>query len=470
MNFLFRFGFVFLLGAGCALPKVFGAKADEIYRQHCASCHGENLEGGLGSSLIDGAFKHGTSDQDIQKNIASGLPDLDMPPFANVLSRQDQRALVIFIREKETAYKNQKNPFPRLDKSQKIVTDRASYRVEEVVNGLATPWALDFLPDGRMIVTERGGAVRFVNKDGSLEAPIKNIPQSVQHGQGGMLAVTLHPDYEKNGWVYLGFADGLRKSGSLRVLTKIVRGKIENNTWKNEEVIWQGKPSAYGERGVHFGTRIVIRDGYLWFGIGDRGEQQKAQDLSLPNGSIFRLHDDGSIPRDNPFVNVRDALPEIWSYGHRNPQGLVFDEMTGGLYETEHGPRGGDEFNRIERGKNYGWPVITYGMNYNGTPITDKTEQVGMEQPLSYWTPSIATCGLDVASGKAFPNWKNDFFAGGLASKELHRLRVRDGEVIERELISKGLGRIRDVRIGPDGLLYLVLNAPDKIVRFVPVD
>lgn len=470
MNLIFRFSLLFLFGFASALSKAEGAKTEEIYQQHCASCHGNHLEGGLGSSLIDGEFKHGSTDQEIQKNIADGLPDLDMPPFAETLSKKDQRALVIFIREKEAAYQREKNPFPRLDKSKKITTDRATYRVEEVASGLSTPWGLDFMPDGRMIVTERGGNVRFINSNGSLEEPIKNIPQSVQHGQGGMLAVTLHPDYEKNGWIYLGFSDGAGSTGKPHILTKIVRGKIKNNTWGDEELIWQGRPEDYSGAGVHFGTRIVIRDGYLWFSIGDRGQQNKAQDLSKPNGSIFRLHDDGSIPKDNPFVKTPNALPEIWSYGHRNPQGLVFDPATNALYDTEHGPRGGDEFNRIEAGKNYGWPVITYGMNYNGTPITGKTEQEGMEQPLTWWTPSIATCGLDVARGEAFPEWKNDFFAGGLAAKELQRLRVRDGKVVEKELISKGLGRVRDVRFGPDGLLYLVLNGPDKIVRFVPAD
>ncbi|MGE9292617.1 MAG: PQQ-dependent sugar dehydrogenase, partial [Puniceicoccales bacterium] len=223
--------------------------------------------------------------------------------------------------------------------------------------------------------------------------------------------------------------------------------------------------------GAHFGTRFVFKDGYLFFSMGDRGKQNMAQDVTRPNGKIHRIHDDGRIPEDNPFVDKPDAWPTIWTYGNRNPQGLDAHPITGALWETEHGPRGGDEVNLIRKGINYGWPVITYGMNYSGTPITDKTHAPGMEQPKHYWVPSIAVCGIDFYEGELFPNWKNNLFAGGLASNELHRIVINDdNEVVKDEIVLKGLGRIRDVASAPDGSLMLLLNGPDKIVKLVPVE
>lgn len=284
-----------------------------------------------------------------------------------------------------------------------------------------------------------------------------------------MLGVTLHPDYEENGWIYLAYTDG-RAEPRPEVLTKVVRGRIRDNTWVDEETIWEADRSFYTRSGAHFGSRVIFRNGYLFFSIGDRGNPPEAQNLSSPNGNIFRLHDDGRIPKDNPFLDKDGALPAIYSYGHRNPQGLVIDPDTGNLFTTDHGPRGGDKFNLVRKGENHGWPVITYGMNYNGTPASALIAKEGMEQPLVDWTPSIAVCGVDQLRGDAFPEWNRDFFAGGLRSEQLHRLRVKDDEVVEEEIVLRGAGRIRDVRGGPDGLLYLLLNDPHKLVRLVPVD
>jgi len=441
---------------------------NEIYRQHCAVCHGEKMDSGLGGSLIDGKWNHGESDEAITRAIADGLPDFGMQGFAEILTPEEIRGLVILIRENEAREKARRSQFPEASTEAPAKTRYHNYSVETLAEGFEIPWAIAFLPDGRFLVTERPGRVRIMEANGRVGPPVENIPASVHHGQGGMMEVALHPDFEKNGWIYLGFSDGTKEGKQANVLTKIVRGRIKDNRWQDEEVIWQGKPSAYGGSGAHFGTRLVFRDGYLWFAIGDRGQQNLAQDLSVPNGAIFRLHDDGRIPEDNPFVGRKDALPEIWSYGHRNPQGLVIDPRNGDIYNTEHGPRGGDEFNLVLPGRNYGWPVITHGMNYNGTPITAETAKEGMEQPILQWTPSIAACGLDVGRGEQFPLWQNDFFAGGLASQEVRRLRVVDRAVVEEEIVVKGLGRVRDVRFGPDGLLYLVLNGPDRIVRLRP--
>jgi glucose/arabinose dehydrogenase len=252
-------------------------------------------------------------------------------------------------------------------------------------------------------------------------------------------------------------------------MLKIVRGRIRDHSWADEQVVFQASPDFYTSAGVHFGTRMVFDGGYLYFIVGERGGMLQAQDITRPNGKIYRVFPDGGIPEDNPFAADKKAIPGIWSYGHRNPQGLAIDPRDHAIYATEHGPRGGDEFNLIRKGANYGWPVISHGMNYDGTPLTGFTEKEGMEQPLLHWTPSIAACGLACYTGDKFPNWKYDFFAGGLRG-ELHRIRVKNGKVEGDEILLSGLGRIRDVRTGPDGFLYIVLNQPDRIVRLVPAE
>jgi glucose/arabinose dehydrogenase len=251
-------------------------------------------------------------------------------------------------------------------------------------------------------------------------------------------------------------------------MTAIVRGRIKDNAWTEEQTIFRAPESTYRGGGVHFGCRLVFQDGFLFFSIGERGQKEDAQDITRPNGKMHRVFDDGRIPPDNPFVSRPGAIPSIWTYGNRNPQGLDLHPVTGELWETEHGPRGGDELNIIRKGVNYGWPVITYGMNYNGTPITDITHKEGLEQPVIHWTPSIAVCGIDFYEGGKFPNWKNDLFVTGLARQELRRITIKGRTVAEQEVILKGIGRVRDVASGPDGFLYVILNKPDKIVRLEP--
>jgi aldose sugar dehydrogenase len=453
---------VFLWGelvCGAPAPKV-----EDLYRQHCAVCHGEDLGGGLGGSLINGEWNYGGDDASIARVIAEGIPEMGMDPYAGILSPAQIRALVVFLREGEAGYAARKAPAPAAGGG--VATRHHRFRLETVAEGLEAPWAVDFLPDGRFLVTEKAGALRVVGADGKVGAPVGGTPRVAARGQGGMLDVALHPDFERNGWIYLSFSDPAATGDG--ALTAIVRGRIRDGQWVDHEWIWRGEQADYTQSGVHFGTRIVFDGGYVFFVVGERGGMMQAQELSGPKGKIFRLHEDGTVPGDNPFRGVAGALPGIWSHGHRNPQGLAFDRRTGDLYSTEHGPRGGDEFNLIRKGANYGWPVITHGMNYNGTPLTAHTEMEGMEQPVIHWTPSTAACGLAQYDGNAFPRWRGDFFAGGLASRELRRLRVRDRTVIEQELVLKGAGRIRDVKTSPDGFLYLLLNDPDRLVRLVP--
>jgi glucose/arabinose dehydrogenase len=459
---------------GCLAGWAMGqkVKVDELFAKHCVSCHGAKFEGGQGGSLVDGVWKHGDTDADIYRSIAKGNLQMGMTPWEGTLNAEQIRSLVIFLREKEKQTLSKGIVFPVPSPDTVTKTELHDYKIETLVEtGLQRPWAIAFLPDGRKLVTERPGRLRFITKDDKLDPEIiKGTPEVIEHGQGGLMEVALHPDYRKNGWIYLGFADGTRDKKDVRCITAVVRGRIKDHQWTDQQWIYRPDPEFRSGAGVHFGTRFVFDKGYIYFVIGERGGMMEAQDLARPNGKVFRLHDDGRVPADNPFVKNNKALPGIWSYGHRNPQGLVMDPRDGAIYSTEHGPRGGDELNLIQPGRNYGWPVITYGMNYNGTPMVAITEKEGMEQPLVHWTPSIAACGLDIVTGDRFPKWQHDLLAGGLAQQEVRRIRVTDGKVVAQEIILKNIGRVRDVAVGPDGLVYVILNDPDRLVRLAPAD
>ena len=277
--------------------------------------------------------------------------------------------------------------------------------------------------------------------------------------------IELHPDYENNGWIYLSYAstEGNGKGGN----TAIMRGKLSNNKLVQQEKLYKASPNS--TRGQHFGSRIEFdRDGYLLFSIGERGNRDvNPQDITRDGGKIYRLHDDGRIPDDNPFVEQSEAKNAIWSYGHRNPQGLALHPETGQLWEHEHGPRGGDEINIIQKGENYGWPIITYGINYSGTPITDETSRPGMEQPLYQWTPSIAPSGMAFVTSDKYPKWKGSLLVGSLAFQYLERLEMQDNQVVYREKLMDGMGRVRNVRQAPDGFIYVSVEGKG-IYRLVP--
>lgn len=438
----------------------------ELYTTYCASCHGANLEGGLGSSLVDSIWAHGSSDSDIARVIREGIPDTSMVSYGETLSDLQIRSLVIYIQEQTQIVAREGLPSDTFEPENGIFKSKEhNFTLEKVGQGEGILWSIEFLPDASMLVTQRDG-ILWHFKDGQRNA-IEGIPEVWAQGQGGLMEVRIHPDYDENGLIYLGYSESLDNGETGN--TAIARGRIVDGVWADHQQIYSADPKFHTGLRHHFGTRFVFQDGYLYFGIGDRGRQNQAQDLDRPNGKIHRIHDDGRIPADNPFVNTPDALPTIWSYGHRNPQGLDLHPETGDIWEVEHGPRGGDETNLIHPGLNYGWPVVSYGMNYNGTPITDLTEKAGTEQPKHYWVPSIAICGIDFYTGNKFPAWKNDLFVTGMASQELHRLVIENGEVIEDEIVFKNQGRLRDVYSGPDGNLY-VLSEKDNgmIFRMVP--
>ena len=336
-----------------------------------------------------------------------------------------------------------------------------------VASGLRNPWSLAFLPDGRMLVTEKAGAMRIVAVDGKVGEPLQGLPRVESAGQGGLLDVVLDPKFADNALVYWSFSEADPEGGNGNS-TAVARGRLEGNSLRDVRVIFRQAPKFAS--GAHFGSRLVFaRDGRLFVTLGDRfSRRDDAQTLDNDHGKIVRIESDGRIPADNPFVGRAGARPEIWSYGHRNVQGAALNPASGELWADEHGPQGGDELNVVERGKNYGWPVITYGANYGtGSKIGEGTAKAGMEQPLTYWVPSIATSGLAFLTSDRYPGWKGSAFIGALKGQLLVRLELDGRKVVREERLLQDLGeRIRDVRQGPDGWLYVVTDSTNgRILR-----
>jgi glucose/arabinose dehydrogenase len=338
--------------------------------------------------------------------------------------------------------------------------------VTTFASGLENPWSLAFLPDGRMLVSERPGRLRYVDKEGALSKPIAGVPAVHAKGQGGLLDVILDPGFAENSIIYLSYAE--RGDGDENG-TAVARARLDGDRLADVAVIFRQQPKF--KSGQHFGSRLVFaRDGTLFVTLGERNSQRdKAQDLRTHLGKVVRITRDGGVPADNPLVGKDDTLPEIWSYGHRNPQGAALHPETGELWLHEHGPKGGDEINLPKAGRNYGWPVITYGREYSGPAIGEGTAKAGMEQPVHYWIPSIAPSGMTFHSGNGYPAWKGQLFVGALAAQQLVRLEVEpDGKVLAEERIAIGK-RVRDVREGPDGALYLLTDEDaGEVLRVVP--
>lgn len=338
------------------------------------------------------------------------------------------------------------------------------FRVEVLMEGLRHPWGLAFLPDGRMLVTERSGTLNLVDPDGSTRQRVEGVPPVDARNQGGLLDVALHPDFADNRFVYLTWS-GAGEGGNA---THLGRGRLEGTRLADFQVLFVATPFVDSTK--HFGSRLVFDgNGHLFMTVGERGERSRAQDLTDHNGSVLRLQPDGGIPPDNPFVSRRDARDAIWSYGHRNPQGAALHPETGRLWIHEHGPRGGDEVNIPRPGENYGWPVITYGREYYGPEIGPDAKP-GLKQPVHQWTPSIAPSGMAFYTGDAFPRWRGDLFVGALKFRMLVRLELEGDRVVgETRLLEDAGWRIRDVRQGPDGLLYLLTDSSHgKLVRLAP--
>ncbi|HET9194104.1 MAG TPA: PQQ-dependent sugar dehydrogenase [Vicinamibacterales bacterium] len=479
--------------------------AAALYVDHCASCHGTDLGGGRAPSLFREQWLATVSDARLTNSIRTGVPNTGMPAFAEMLTDDQVWQLVQYLRLQSGVLKTR--PAFVADPSGVVLkTEKATVRLEVIANGLNTPWGLAFLPDGRLLVTERtvnGGTLRVIDK-GAVSPPVTGTPTVHVQQDAGMFDVEVHPKYAENGWIYLSYAERLpgyapppapaagETAGAGRAggrggavapsMTTIVRGRINGrHEWVDQQVIFRAPANLYSTDGTHFGSRFIFdRQGHLFFSIGERGVMQHAQDLSNPIGKIHRVNDDGSVPRDNPFVSRPDAVPTIWSYGHRNPQGLAWDPQSGRLWESEHGPNAGDEINIIERGRNYGWGVVTRGRQ----PGITKTSEPGMVDPVVYYIPTFAPSGISFYSGNRYPGWKNtSLFVGGLAGQALRRLQIDGDRVTGQEVIFDQFGRVRDVIEGPDGYLYLALQyatgagtsyglvapSPGLVVRMVPV-
>lgn len=451
-----------------------GRDAGALYAELCANCHGAQLEGGKGGSLRGNPWKHGGDDATLARSIREGFPGAGMPAFGATVNEAETQALVAFLREAATRavdpYPASEEPLPQ----HRLRSQEHGFRMESVAEGLDVPWSLAFLPDGRLLITERAGRLRIVEHGTLRPEMIGGLPAIVVKHEAGLMSVAVHPNFAETGWIYLSFSD---PGEDERAMLKIIRARLKGWQLVDHETVFEVPRETYQSGHVLFGGRLVFDGPYLFFGVGVRGLRgavvQNAQEPEVANGKIHRVFHDGTVPPDNPFVGQEGAVGSIWALGVRNPQGLARDPRDGALWETEHGPRGGDELNRIERGKNYGWPLITSGINYDGTPITDKKSAPGLESPVVDWTPSIAVSSIEFYPGDRFPRWKHQLFVGSLATQKLIRMAIAGGRVTHYEEVFGKLGRIRDIKTGPDGLIYLALEnigKPGRVVRLVPDD
>jgi glucose/arabinose dehydrogenase len=471
------------------------------FNEQCAVCHGEDLRGAaLGTPLVGVDLRHGNSVKEIAKSIASGFPESGMPAWSETLKENKIWNLALYVAEQRqgTTILDKRAGIPLILPAGTVVSEHHAFRIEKIVDGLdSMPFAIAPLPDGRILLSERMRGLSIISREGKKSAPVKGTPPVYDdsglflgqvQGIGWMLDVGIHPQFEENGWIYIHHTDrcsdcnDLSRRGNQPVsMNRLVRGRIKDGEWVDEEIIWQADIEAYTNTSdLAAGGRIAFDDkGYVYFSIGMKGplDFMGIQDLSLPYGKIHRVHDDGRIPADNPFVDDPDALDSIWTYGHRSVQGLEFNPQTGDLWNTEMGPRGGDELNRLVPGGNYGWPVFTTGVNYDGRPV-DVAGKLGIELdadeaefPVVDMTPSPAISSFIFYNSPEFPGWKSNIIVGTLRATDLLRMEVVDNQVVHTEMLLEDLARFRDIEIGPSGQLYVLLEhaTESQIIRLVPV-
>jgi len=470
----------------------------QMFASRCGGCHGTDLAGGRAPSLFDYDLLQQRTDAELRQVILEGNPIVDMPAFKDVLSRDEINQLITYIRVQSGNLRTLPVYVPDPD-GQVLKTRKQNVRVEVLARGLDTPFGMTFLPDGRLVISERAGFVRILGTDGRLGERVKNTQAAGVRQDGGYFDIAAHPDYARNGWIYLSYSEivpgyagpmpppGLAGPppgfGPLPPSnTRIVRGKINaNNEWVEQQDIVKLPNELYTPPIIHYGQRFLFDGkGHLFWTLGDRGDPANGQNLASPAGKIHRINEDGTIPKDNPFVNQEGAWPSIWTYGNRNPQGLSFDPRTGLLWESEHGPTGGDEINIIEKGRNYGWAAISDGTQAG---ITSRTAP-GMESPIRSYSPSIGPSGMSFYLGDRYPGWKNSLFLAALVGNRLIRYEVEGRQITAEETIFQNYGRTRQVITGPDGLLYILLQSPTgrgtgigmsapspgMVIRLVPVE
>ena len=436
--------------------------AEKYYGNYCASCHGKQVK-----AFVDREkWVYGSTRSEMFDVVKNGAEADGMPAYGEVISDQQVYELVDYIL---AAIEDKKSEDFNTGANEDVVfvSEGMRLKLELVAENSASPWAITQSQDGRLFYTDTSGKL-FSQKDSVIQE-ISGLPSVKYKGQGGLMDVILHPDFVSNYRMYLTYSKP-KPDDDGYATTAVFSGTLDNNAITNGKDIFIAEP--YLSTNHHYGSRMIFdKDGYLFVSIGERGRRDdNPQYLGNDLGKIHRLNDDGSVPVDNPFYNTPDAKNSIYSYGHRNPQGLCYNPVTNKIYDNEHGPRGGDEVNLIEPGNNYGWPVITYGINYIGTSITDLTHQEGMEQPIRYWVPSIATCGMEIVTSDKYPAWKGNILSGSLKFNYLHRDVFDENDVwIKEEKLFPDIGRMRSIEQCADGYLYFGVEAPGKIYRIVPV-
>ena len=464
------------------VPALLQHRTHEIFTSVCSACHGNNLDGGSARSLFTTAFLDANSDAQIVDAITNGPAGVSNHGFKTMFSPEEIAQLPAYLRIRGGILNRHIGPVPDIS-GKDFDSEKAKFKVETLVKGLDQPWGMAFLPDGQMIFTERAGRLRFLSKSGKLSEAVKNTPTVFVRQDGGMLDVALPPDYAQTGWIYLSYSTvrpgyvvqpGDDKAPNLAppTMTVVVRGKVnKKNEWVDQQVLFQAPGDMYTHPADHYGSRFLFDGkGHVYWSMGERHDYQSAQNLASPLGKIHRINLDGSIPADNPFLHTPGALPSIWTYGHRNPEGLAIDPVTGLFWETEHGPVGGDEVNIIEPGKDYGWGVATMGLE----PGIWRQFAPGMTPPITFYNPSIGPSGITFYTGDKFPAWKNNLFITGMVGQRLIRMEIDGRKIAHQEILFQGYGRVRDVRTGPDGYLYALLQNQNgdptggSIVRLVP--
>ena len=457
---LLGIGLVIILGASSfiGVPDwITNRSASANYKEYCASCHGEKLE-----TFVDRQWIYGNSWNEVYKAIKVGYPDDGMPAYDTAFTDKEISDLVDYILGGiESVTSESFKETPAL--TGVIQTEDLSFRLDTLVSGLDIPWGVALLPNGDLIITERSGDFYRLTEARKLQK-IKGAPKVVAKGQGGLLDVEIHPNFEDNQYIYLSYSKPVGNEQT----TAILRAKLQGNQLVEAKDIFVASPALPTRH--HYGSRMEFdKDGFLFLTVGDRGRRDdNPQYLNNHCGKVHRIHDDGRIPADNPFLNEDKAMGTIYSFGHRNPQGLAIDPETGLIWENEHGPRGGDEINIVRPGLNYGWPIISYGINYNGTQFTDLTEKEGMQQPEYYWLPSIGVCGMAVVRGEKYPGWDGDLLSGSLRFQYLHRTKIENNKVVGQEILLKNIGRLRDVKMGWDGYIYITVEGSGQVLRLVP--
>jgi glucose/arabinose dehydrogenase len=429
------------------------------FHKYCEGCHGKNMEGFRRSQ-----WKHGSSDSQIFASIKNGIENSGMPSYKNTFSDSEIKSIVSYIKAEIS-----KSPTIEINKNNGLYSsENFTLKVDTLTDQVDVPWGIETLPDGSMLITDRDGDFYHRYVDGKL-VKIQGTPQVHSKGQGGLLDVIKHPDYKENKWVYLSYSKTVLEDGKEKSTTAISRVKIENDIIILKEEIFVAKP--YFTTNHHYGCRIIFdKDNFMFVSVGERGKEfENPQSLSSQCGKIHRLHDDGSIPKDNPYINDKSVSPSIYAYGIRNPQGMAIHPITGDIWEHEHGPMGGDEINIIKPKNNYGWPVTTYGINYNGTKITDLTSKEGITDPIHYWLPSIAPCGASFVTSDLYGKWKGDFMVPSLRFNYLARCIIKDGKVEREEKLLQGIGRMRTIKMGDDGFLYIGVENPGYVYKIRPL-